>query len=95
MPDEGLAGLGQAYLPAAAHEERRADRGLQRLHLLADGGLGAAESAPRRREGAGGGHGAQHAEMTGFYHPTNIRLSWMARRKMRGNFERAAITLRP
>ena len=72
VPDQRLARLGQPHLAAAADEQRGARGGLQRLHLLADGGLGAAQLARRRGEGAGGGHGAQHTEMTGFDHPSTI-----------------------
>jgi hypothetical protein len=77
VPDEGLTGLGEAHLAARADEQRRAGGLLQGLHLLADGGLGAAQLASRRREGAGGGHGAQHTEMTGLDHVLSISASWV------------------
>jgi hypothetical protein len=76
VPDQGLSGLGQAHLAAAADEQGRADGRLQRLHLLADGGLGAAQFAGGRGEGTGGGHGAQHAEMTGFDHTRKDKPSF-------------------
>ena len=68
VPHQGLARLGQPHLAAAADQQRGADGRFQGLHLLADGGLGAAQFAPGRREGAGGGDGAQDTEMTGLDH---------------------------
>ncbi|GGS24072.1 hypothetical protein GCM10010238_10240 [Streptomyces griseoviridis] len=70
MPDQCLAGLGQPHVALAADEQGGADGRLQGLHLLADGGLGAAQLAAGRREGTSGGHGTQYTEMTSLDHPT-------------------------
>ncbi|CAM5716572.1 hypothetical protein SANTM175S_11044 [Streptomyces antimycoticus] len=59
---------GQAHLPPAADQQRGARGALQGLHLLADGGLGAAQLTGGGGEGAGGGDGAQHPEMAGLDH---------------------------
>ncbi|CAK7281656.1 hypothetical protein SGPA1_12449 [Streptomyces misionensis JCM 4497] len=87
VPDQGLAGLGQPHLAAGADQQRGADRGLQGLHLLAHGGLGAAQLAPGGREGAGGGDGAQDTEMTGLDHPSSIRQAWGPHRIIARRFE--------
>ncbi|GHF13674.1 hypothetical protein GCM10018772_43670 [Streptomyces fumanus] len=68
MPHQRLAGLGEPHLPARADQQGGADGGFQGLHLLADGGLGAAQLTPRRGEGAGGGDGTQYPEMTSLDH---------------------------
>ncbi|GAA3144129.1 hypothetical protein GCM10017687_71250 [Streptomyces echinatus] len=90
VPDEGLARLGEAHLAPVADQQRGADRGFQGLHLLADGGLGAAQLAPRRREGTGGGDGAQDAEVTGLDHPSSIRQPWVRHPISRRRFGRGS-----
>ena len=86
VPHQCLTGLGQPHLAARADEQGGAHGGLQGLHLLADGGLGAAQLAARRREGSGGGDGAQDTEMTGLDHSPSIREPWMQREIMRRRF---------
>ena len=79
VPYERLARLGQPHLAARADQQGCADGRFEGLHLLADGGLGAAQFAPRGGEGAGGGDGAQHTEMAGLDHPPSISESWIWR----------------
>lgn len=76
VPYQRLAGLGEAHLASGTDQQRGARGGLQGLHLLADGGLGAAEFAGCGGERAGGGHGAQDTEVASFDHPAIIRNSW-------------------
>ncbi|GHB07767.1 hypothetical protein GCM10010346_33840 [Streptomyces chryseus] len=77
MPDEDLARLREAHLAAGTDEEGSARGLFEGLHLLTDGGLGAAEFARGGGEGAGGGDCAQDAEMTGFDHTPSISDAWM------------------
>ncbi|GGP90940.1 hypothetical protein GCM10010249_06180 [Streptomyces roseolilacinus] len=85
MPDQGLARLGQAHLAAGADEQGRAGGGLQGLHLLADGRLGAAQLSGRGGEGAGGGHGAEDSEVTGFDHSLEYKGPFKFARNMTWN----------
>lgn len=87
VPHQRLARLRQPRLAAAADEQRSADGGFERLHLLADGGLGAAEFASGRREGTGGGDGAQDTEMTGLDHGLSISGAWTGCRISRRRFD--------
>ncbi len=61
VPHQGLAGLGEPHLASAADQQWGADGGFQGLHLLAHGGLGAAQFTSGRGEGTGGGDGTQDA----------------------------------
>jgi hypothetical protein len=68
---DGLANLGQQIAAVAgqldaragAQEETRAERLLQRLHMLRDGGLADAESLGGSRKAAMGGNGMEGAEL--------------------------------
>ncbi|EYT84462.1 hypothetical protein CF54_01460 [Streptomyces sp. Tu 6176] len=93
VPHQRLTGLGEPHLAAGAHQQRGADRALQGLHLLADGGLGAAQFAGRGGEGSAGGDGAQDAQMAGLDHPSSIRQPWAYRRKTRRHFDRGSLTV--
>ena len=60
--EHDLTGVGQAQLPAAAIDERLAQRVLQALHGQRDGGLGARQLDRRPREALLGGDGAKNGE---------------------------------
>ncbi|GGY05795.1 hypothetical protein GCM10010299_06430 [Streptomyces tanashiensis] len=87
MAHEDLAGLGEAHLASRTDQQRRAGGGFEGLHLLADGGLGAAEFAGGGREGAGGGDGAQDAEVAGLDHASSISDSWVKQPILASAFE--------
>jgi len=59
---QGVPGRGQPDRRADPHGERGADIAFQGPHLIADGGLGEAEFAGRRRIGLGTRNGLQQAE---------------------------------
>ncbi len=95
VPHQRLARLRQAHLAPGADEQGRADGRLQGLHLLADGGLGAAQLAPGGGEGSGGGDGTQDAEMTGLDHSSSISGPWGARPISRRRFGVWSPSVRP
>lgn len=76
VPGQRLTRLGEAHLAAGADEQRGAGRTLQGLHLLADGRLGAAQLPGGGGEGAGGGDGAQDAQVACLDHASSISEAW-------------------
>ncbi|GAA2711175.1 hypothetical protein GCM10010315_12410 [Streptomyces luteosporeus] len=73
MPDQNFSGLGKAHGTARTGEQRRLHGILQRLYLLTDRGLAAAQRTGGRGEGAGLCDGSQNTEMAGLDHAPNVR----------------------
>ena len=74
--EQHLARLAQLHPAAGPDHQRAADRLLQRLHLLADRRLGAAQLPGGGGEGAGPRDGAQDPEMASLDHALSISDTW-------------------